>query len=188
MRFNLVFLTLLLISSSMVCASSPIAEAPSTAPPKRCLTVKLSALTGIDNGTYVLNKGFNLIVDWRWSKRFRLGLGSGLEKFDEYVIPVFAHTAIPLGESIHSPFIYAKAGYGIGFASEEAGWYDSGFLGGILLSGGVNLTLFSWDRLALRAGLGYRFQRIAGKLQDAWAGRRILEYGRMDFHLALSFW
>ncbi len=188
MRSKLVFFTLLLLGSSMAWASSPAAETPSDSEPKRFLMVNLSALTGIDNGTYVLDKGFNLVVDWRWRKGLVLGLGSGLEKFGEYLLPVFAFTAVPLGKSMHSPNLYAKAGYGVGFATPETGWNDPGFLGGILLGGGVNLTIFSWDKMTLRGGLGYRFQKIAGKDQGFWAVRRILEYRRMDFHLAVSFW
>ncbi len=188
MKSKLVFLAFFTIASLMALEGSPKVASQPPAPPDRFLIVTASALTGKDYGQYVLNQGYNLIVGWRWNKGFRAGLGSGFEKFDEYVLPFFAFTAIPLGGSINSPFLYAKAGYGIGFASAEAGWDNPGFLGGILLGGGANVTLFSWNRLALRGGLGYRFQKISGKIQSSWSLRRILEYGRMDFHLALSFW
>jgi hypothetical protein len=217
-RSKLILLAFFVMGSSMVWASSPTAELKSlnfestnildvhwleaslqnnddvlepksSNPPARFMLVTASALTGKDYGNYVLNQGYNLVVGWRWNKGFRVGLGSGLEKYDEYVLPFFGFAAIPLGGNLHSSFLYAKAGYGVAFASSQGEWWNSsGILGGLLLGGGASTTLFYWNRIALRGGLGYRFQKIVGEIESPWQGKRIVEYGRIDLHLMLSFW
>jgi hypothetical protein len=125
----------------------------------------------------------------RFASGIRLGLGSGIEKFDESVIPFFCYFSLPFGKSPSFPFVYLKGGYGVAFlsSSTQTQWDDRGSYGGLMLGSGVSLTVFSWQGAVLSAGIGYRFQKLIGKEQGPWHTRKIVDVNRIDLQLAINF-
>lgn len=101
--------------------------------------------------------------------RFRNGLsagfGSGVEKLDVTVIPVYADFRFHPMNTRVSPFVYLKSGYGIPLNNDEALSYTYYYhnpeeKGGFMFNAGTGVAIYSWRGNAVNIGLGYRYQQL----------------------------
>ncbi|MGQ9620238.1 MAG: hypothetical protein ACUVTX_04555, partial [Bacteroidales bacterium] len=96
-----------------------------------------------------------------------IGIGTGYEKLEIVIIPLYADLRYHPFKSRVSPFVWLKCGHGFSASDKGASYYDYIYgsweksHGGFLLNPGFGLALYSWRRNAITIGLGYRFQRIS---------------------------
>jgi hypothetical protein len=138
-------------------------------------SIKLSAsvLAGRnDNG----NKGslsIHLSNGYQFRNGFGAGFGTGIEKLDAMVMPVFGELKYQPFKTRLSPFIWIKSGYGFPLSDRDGGdyYYYGNYTeskGGIMFSTGSGLALYSWNRNAVNIGIGYRYQKLRFEQKNIW--------------------
>ncbi len=104
------------------------------------------------------NAGFNFITTLPLPYRLSLGLGTGVEWFDNAQIPMFIDFRYHMLSSHISPFIYGNLGYALPM-ERKAKNENFEYKGGILAAAGGGVRFNFTKNNALFFGIGYRYQK-----------------------------
>lgn len=122
------------------------------------------------------NKGslsIHLSNGYQFRNGLGAGLGTGIEKLDALVMPVFGELKYQPFKTRLSPYLWIKSGYAFPLGERDGGDYYYYYnynesKGGIMFSAGSGLALYSWNRNAVNIGLGYRYQKLRFEQENAW--------------------
>ena len=138
-------------------------------------SIRLSAsiLAGRNNSGNKGSLSIHLSNGYQFRSGFGAGFGTGIEKLDVMVMPVFGELKYQPFKTRLSPFIWIKSGYGFPLSDRDGGdyyYYDNytESKGGIMFSAGSGLALYSWNRNAVNIGIGYRYQKLRFEQKNLW--------------------
>jgi hypothetical protein len=122
------------------------------------------------------NKGslsIHLSNGYQFKNGFGAGFGTGIEKLDAMVMPLFGEIKYQPFKTRLSPFIWIKSGYAFPLSERDGGdyYYYGNYTeskGGIMFSAGSGLALYSWKRNAVNIGIGYRYQKLSYEQKNLW--------------------
>ena len=125
-------------------------------------------------GGSALSSGTKIQGGYKFKDRFYLGLGSGIEGFNERYIPLFFEGEINISNSATQPFIYVYGGYNFYSGNPGNGrnqyYYDqwgnyypiaADYNGGPLVGIGIGMNKHFSANFGMGFQLGYRFQRTS---------------------------
>jgi hypothetical protein len=123
------------------------------------------------------NPSIHLSNGYQISNGIRIGIGSGIENLEVPLIPIFADINYYLTNSRVSPYLYLKSGYSIALIPNDETYNSSYYYnpitdstGGLIFNIGAGLALFSWEKVAISMGIGYRYQKVTVIRQNEWWG------------------
>lgn len=139
-------------------------------------SMKLSAsvLAGRNKSGNQGSPSVHLSNSFQFRNGLSAGFGTGIEKLDALLMPVFGEIQYTPFKTRLSPYIWIKSGYALPLGERESGDYYTYYSyneeskGGILFSAGSGVALYSWNRNAVNIGIGYRHQRLRFELKDPW--------------------
>ena len=141
----------------------------------RGYSIRLSASLLAGRNEYG-NKG-SLSIHLSNGYQFRSGLGAGfgtgIEKLDVMVMPVFGELRYQPFKTRLSPFLWLKSGYGFPLTNRGGGdyYYYGDYTeskGGLMFGVGSGVALYSWRRNAINIGIGYRYQKLIFEQKNRW--------------------
>ena len=178
---------IIMISKSQVYSTANVRNGVTGYADKKGYSIRVSAsiLAGRNNSGKVGTMSFHLSNDYQFSNGLSAGFGTGIEKLDLWVMPVYAGlTYQPLRTRV-SPFAWVKGGYGFPLGGRTSGnyyYYDNypEPKGGIMFSTGTGIALYSWRRNAVSIGIGYHYQKIRFR-------QEMIGYGELNNELVTHF-
>jgi hypothetical protein len=160
------------------------------------IQLSASILTGINKLGNTTSYSLHLSNGYQFKNGLGIGFGSGLEEMDITIIPLYADVRYyPLQTRI-SPYALLKTGYGFAASDKdlERDFYytpvDS--KGGFLFNAVAGISLYTWQRVAINIGVGYRYQKIAISQEQYWWGRAstketVTHFNRIELQLGFTF-
>ncbi len=154
-----------------------------------------SILAGRNGNKSVGTMSFHLSNGYQFSNGLSAGIGTGVEKLDILVMPVYADLRFRASETRVSPFVWVKGGYGIPLSdrSGENYYYDyyPDPKGGMMFGTGFGIALYTWRSNAVSVGVGYRYQTIGFRQRNIWNGESQTElityYNRIEVQFGFIF-
>jgi hypothetical protein len=141
----------------------------------RGYSIRLSAslLTGRNESGNKGSLSIHLSNGYQFRNGFGAGFGTGIEKLEALVMPVFGELKYQPFKTRLSPFLWIKSGYGFPLSDRDGGYYYyygnyTESKGGIMFSAGSGLALYSWKRNAVNIGIGYRYQKLRFEQKNQW--------------------
>lgn len=139
-------------------------------------SIRLSAsiLAGRNNSGNKGSLSIHLSNGYQFRSGFAAGFGTGIEKLDVLVMPVFSELRYQPYKTRLSPFVWLKCGYGFPISNRNSGdyYYYGNYTeskGGIMFGAGTGLALYSWNRNAVNIGIGYRYQKLRFEQKNMWS-------------------
>jgi len=137
------------------------------------LRLSASILAGRNNSGNKGSLSIHLSNGYQFRNGFGAGFGTGIEKLDAMVMPVFGELKYQPFKTRLSPFVWIKNGYAFPLSNRDGGDYYSynnytESKGGIMFSAGSGLALYSWNRTAVNIGIGYRYQKLSFEQKNIW--------------------
>ena len=160
------------------------------------IQLSASILTGKNELGNTTSNSFHLSNGYQFKNGLGVGIGSGLEEMDVTIIPLYADVRYyPLKTRI-SPYAVLKTGYGFAASDKdlEREFYytpvDS--KGGFLFNAVAGISLYTWQRLAVNIGLGYRYQKITISQEQYWWGgpstkETVTHFNRFEIQVGFTF-
>ncbi len=143
-------------------------------------------------------------VNYRLMPKISLGLGLGLEFFNETYMPVFANFEYKLRESSSSPYLFLKAGYQVPLEESNAIYYDvypvwSSFApwpgyygqegydtkGGFLINPGLGYQQMFTPGFGMNFAVGYQFHRLNYNGENDYS--LDIDYNRLSIKVGIIF-
>jgi len=158
-----------------------------------------SLLAGKNDWGNAYSMSFQLSNGYQFPWGLSVGLGSGIEHFNVPLIPLYADISYHPWNGRVSPFLYVRSGYSFALTDQETNYLEYDYMsnygdpeGGLLLNGGVGLSLFTWNKAAVTLGLGYRFQKVTVDRYNYWWGSNysteiISYFNRFEMKLGFLF-
>ena len=156
-----------------------------------------SVLAGNNEGGNASSPVFHLSNGYLFENGLGIGFGSGVEKLDGSVIPLYADIRYFPSKRRISPYAWVKSGYGFTTSDPPVTYefyYGSGgeSKGGFLFNVGAGVALYSWQRNAVNIGIGYRYQKITISREDYWWGgatlrETVTRFNRFEIQLGFIF-
>jgi len=138
-------------------------------------SIRLSAslLSGRNESGNKGSPGIHMSNGYQFRSGFGAGIGTGIEKLDVLVMPVFGELRYQPFKTRLSPFLWIKSGYGFPLTSRDGGdyYYYGNYTeskGGLMFGAGSGLALYSWNLNAVNIGIGYRYQVIRFEQKNKW--------------------
>ncbi len=138
-------------------------------------SIRLSAslLAGSDESGNKASPSIQLSNGYQFKNGFGAGFGTGIEKLDVLVMPVFGELKYQPFKTRLSPFLWLKSGYGFPLSDRDGNvyYYYGNYTeskGGMMFGAGAGVALYSWNRIAVNIGIGYRYQRIIFEQKNTW--------------------
>lgn len=142
---------------------------------KQGYSIRLSAslLSGRNESGNKGSPGIHISNGYQFRSGFGAGIGTGIEKLDVLVMPVFGELRYQPFKTRLSPFLWIKSGYGFPLTSRDGGdyYYYGNYTeskGGLMFGAGSGVALYSWNRNAVNIGIGYRYQVIRFEQKNMW--------------------
>ena len=119
-------------------------------------------------GGSALSSGTKIQGGYKFKDRFYLGLGSGIEGFNERYIPLFLEGEINISTAATQPYIYVYGGYNFYSGNPGNGanqyYYDQwdialDYNGGPLVGIGIGMNKHFSANFGMGFQLGYRYQK-----------------------------
>jgi hypothetical protein len=165
---------------------------------KRGYSIRLSTsiLAGRNSNGTVGNLSFHLSNGYQFRNGFSAGCGTGIEKLDVLVMPVYTELRFQPLKTRVSPFTWVKSGYGFPLSdrdSQDYYYYDyyQEPKGGIMFSAGTGIALYSWRCNAVNIGMGYRYQKIRFRQKNNWNGESnnelVTHFNRIEVQFGFIF-
>ncbi len=154
-------------------------------------------LMGIGREGFVPVPSLLMVNGYRFNKHISAGFGIGYEFYEWRMMPVFGELRFFANPNHVTPFISAKAGYGVPLQ----GYFDSGYSGtlsrvrgGWLVSPEAGLRIYTGHKNALILAIGYRYQQLFySEDQPSWSSlesnpKKVwMHYNRISFRVGLMF-
>jgi hypothetical protein len=165
---------------------------------KKGYSIRLSTsiLAGRNSNGKVGTMSLHLSNGYQFSNGLSAGFGTGVEKLDVLVMPVYTDLRFQPLKTRISPFAWVKSGYAFPLSDHSSGdYYYYGYYpepkGGIMFSAGAGIALYSWRRNAVSIGMGYRYQKISYKQENIWSGESnnelITRFNRVEVQFGFIF-
>ena len=159
------------------------------------IRLSTSVLAGRNSNGKVGTMSIHLSNGYQFSNGLSAGFGTGIEKLDVMVMPVYADLRFQPLKTRLSPFVWIKSGYGFPVSDYNNGEYYYDYYsepkGGTMFSTGTGIALYSWRRNAVSIGLGYRYQIIRYRQKDPWNGESdnelITRFNRIEVQFGFIF-
>ncbi len=124
-----------------------------------------SVLTGSMEEMHVSSFSVHLSNGYLFGNGVSLGLGTGLERFEVPLMPLYADLRFYPLKSRISPYVWVKGGWAVTFDNNFEGtcYYYTNYTksrGGPMFNAGAGIELASWRRNAVTIGVGYRYQKV----------------------------
>jgi len=160
------------------------------------IQVSASILTGKNDLGNTTSHSFHLSNGYQFKNGLGVGIGTGLEEMDITLIPLYADVRYyPLKTRI-SPYAVLKTGYGFAASDKDLereiyyGPVDS--KGGYLFNATAGISLYTWQRLAINIGVGYRYQKITISQEQYWWGgpstkETVTHFNRFEIQVGFTF-
>ena len=160
------------------------------------IQLSASVLTGKNESGNTTSNSFHLSNGYQFKNGLGVGIGSGLEEMEITTIPLYADVRYyPLKTRI-SPYALLKTGYGFAASDKdlEREFYytpvDS--KGGFLFNAVAGISLYTWQRLGVNIGVGYRYQKITISQKQYWWGgpstkETVTHFNRFELQLGFTF-
>ena len=160
------------------------------------IQVSASILTGKNDLGNTTSHSFHLSNGYQFKNGLGIGIGSGLEEMDITIIPLYADVRYyPLKTRI-SPYAVLKTGYGFAASDKdlerEIYYTPVDSKGGYLFNATAGISLYTWQRLAVNIGLGYRYQKITISQEQYWWGgpttkETVTHFNRFEIQVGFTF-
>jgi hypothetical protein len=160
------------------------------------IQLSASILTGKNERGNTTSNSYHLSNGYQFKNGLGVGIGSGLEEMEVTIIPLYADIRYyPLKTRI-SPYASLKTGYGFAASDEdlEREFYYTPVTskGGFLFNAVAGISLYTWQRLAVNIGVGYRYQKITIIQEQYWWGgpstkEIITHFNRIEVQLGITF-
>jgi hypothetical protein len=165
---------------------------------KKGYSIRLSAsmLAGRNSNGSLGSMGFHLSNGYQFRNGFSAGFGTGIDKLDILLMPVYTDLRFQPLKTRVSPFIWVKSGYSIPMSDrgiEDLYYFDyyREPKGGIMFSAGTGIALYSWRSNAVSIGMGYRYQKIRLRQKNIWNEESINElvtyFNRIEVQFGFIF-
>lgn len=161
------------------------------------IQLSASVLIGNEEDGMASGNSFHFSNGYQFRNGIVVGIGTGLEKMDVSIVPLyFVLSYYPLRSRI-SPYAWIKSGYG--FTTTDKPYSNTNYSeswgeskGGFLFNAGTGIALFTWHRTAINIGVGYRYQKISiSQDQYWWGGASTREwethFNRLELQLGFTF-
>ena len=155
-----------------------------------------SFLAGKNSSGDAWNMSVQLLNAYQFRNGLSIGIGTGVERFDLSLVPVYADLRLHPFSTRVSPFIWLSSGYGFPCSGRSDGnnyLYDyyNDTRGGILFNTGSGITINSWNRCAVSMGIGYRHQRIISEANNLVGGELkrelVTDFNRIEILFGILF-
>jgi len=160
------------------------------------LRLSASYLAGHNSSGKDGNISIQLLNAYQLRNGLSVGIGTGIEKLDVLIVPVYADLRYNPFKSRVSPFVWVSSGYGFPCSSRDDEnyypYYSYGDTkGGTLFSAGLGIAIYSWERCAATMGIGYRYQRIKSEINNFWNNESsrelITDFNRIEIQFGIIF-
>jgi len=142
---------------------------------KQGYSIRLSAsiLAGRNSSGNTGCMSTHLSNGYQFRNGFEAGFGTGIEKPDVLIMPVYGEMRYQPLKTRLSPFLWIKSGYGFPLNRRaDIDYYYYGYSteskGGVMFNAGAGLALYSWNRNAVSIGIGYRYQKLIFGQKNIW--------------------
>ena len=186
----------IILNKSQISSSAGLVTASLFNPYGYYLNLSGCLLAGRNSAGNTGNLSMQIVNAYRFRNGLSIGIGTGVEKFDVLLIPAYADLRYyPLKKRV-SPFIRVSCGYGFPCSNPEE---NSSYLyynykkttGGMLFSAGAGIAIWSRDRGAVTAGIGYRYQRIKSETDyvmiQGTDSELLTDYNRFELIVGVMF-
>jgi hypothetical protein len=160
------------------------------------IRISASVLAGRNKSGNMGSLSIHLSNGYQFRNGFGAGIGTGIEKLDALVMPVFGELKYQPFKTRLSPFAWVKCGYGFPLSERNGGdyYYYGNYTeskGGIMFSAGSGLALYSWNRNAVNIGIGYRYQKLRFEQENIWnpelKNELITDFKRVEIQFGFIF-
>jgi hypothetical protein len=180
--------------SFMEPAKDPVKEYHKTA--GYFIQLSASILKGKNDLGNTTSHSFHLSNGFQFKNGLGVGIGSGLEEMEITIIPLYADVRYYPVKTRISPYAVLKTGYG--FAASDKDLERDFFYtpvdsrGGFLFSAVAGISLYTWQRLGVNIGVGYRYQKITISQEQYWWGgpttkETVTHFNRFELQLGFTF-
>jgi hypothetical protein len=137
-----------------------------------------------------------MVNAYRFGNGLSVGIGTGIEKFDVLLVPAYADLRYYPLRTRASPFIRVSGGYGFPCSNPDKEnnnlyYYYDKTTGGMMFSAGAGIAIWSLDRCAFTAGIGYRYQRIKSEpdyvMVQGTDSELLTDYNRIEISVGIMF-
>lgn len=183
----------------------PVSEVEfSQATSKFFFRTELGVLAGNSENSQSAPFSITASANYRLNTKMSVGLGLGVEFFNESYTPVFANFEYKLRESSSTPYLFLKAGYQVPMEESNAIYYDvypiwSSFApwpgeygqdgmdtrGGVLINPGVGYQQMFSHNFGMNFAVGYQFHRLTYKGENDYS--LDIDYNRLTVKLGIIF-
>ncbi|MCY1721646.1 hypothetical protein OU798_14925 [Prolixibacteraceae bacterium Z1-6] len=165
---------------------------------------ELGVLAGNSENSQSAPFSISASANYRLTSLMSVGLGLGLEFFNETYTPVFANFEYKLRESSSTPYLFLKAGYQFPTEESNAIYYDvypiwSSFApwpgyysqegydtrGGILVNPGVGYQQMITRGFGMNFAVGYQFHRLNYEGENDYS--LDIDYNRLSIKIGIIF-
>lgn len=153
---------------------------------------KASVLVGKNEVDKSYNASFQLSNGFQFPNGISLGVGSGIEELGVPIIPLYIDLKLNLFDARIAPFLFLRTGYGFALPANPEEYYNGSQaeppIGGFLFNGGLGVIMFSLPKVAITAGVGYRYQKVTvERYHYNWGGNYTREIITTFKRLELQF-
>ena len=143
-------------------------------------------------------------ANYRIIPRLSVGLGMGLEFFNETYFPVFVNAEYKLRKKSSSPYLFLKAGYQVPLEESNAIYYDvypiwssiapwpvpmdqEGYdtKGGFLVNPGIGYQQMFTSGFGMNFAVGYQFHRLNYEGENDYS--LFIDYNRLSVKIGIIF-
>ncbi|MCU0460516.1 MAG: hypothetical protein MUF36_00665 [Bacteroidales bacterium] len=163
------------LNKALVYSTGSIRQSASGSAEKRGYSIRLSAslLAGRNISGNTGSMSIHLSNGYQFRNGFGAGFGTGIEKPEVLIMPVYGEIRYQPLKTRLSPFLWMKSGYGFPLNRRaDIDYYYYGYSteskGGVMFNAGAGLALYSWNRNAVSIGIGYRYQKLIFAQKNIW--------------------
>ena len=139
------------------------------------ISLSTSVLAGRSGSIKISSLSIHLSNGYRFRNGISTGIGAGIEELNVALLPVYADLRFHPLKTRVSPFVWIKSGYAFPLGDKSPDQYFAygsypETRGGFMFNTGTGVALYSWRRNAVNIGIGYRYQVISYKPENARSG------------------
>ena len=136
--------------------------------------------------------GASFTAGYQLKNYLAIGIGSGLEAYEELMMPVFLDIRGNIGKGNFTPYYALGLGYGLPLGEwiDNDTGFDEKFKGGKFIYPAIGIKFASRNALAFQMDIGYNFQQNEREVFRWWGGNGNIEkiwYKSLAIRLGVSF-
>ncbi len=198
LRFKIRSPRVITINKSQVYSTGNVVPGMTGSVDKEGYSIRLSAslLAGRNSTGKVGTASIHLSNGYQFRNGLNAGLGTGIEKFDILLMPLYADLRYQPFKTRVSPYAWLKTGYGFALSEQvsDDNYYYGYYRipkGGVMFGTGAGIALYSWERNAVSIGVGYRYQKLRYRHENNWGGEPdselITHFNRIEIQFGFIF-